>query len=881
MPDTAFHETLTVTSSPRLNTFIHDLSKNQPDALTRFWEQVEIEGTPLIEMADGDSNSCIVTFLWRATDDLQQVLMIIDTLTDQYRRVDLTPCMMQQIEGTDIWHISYHLRTDLRATYHFYPVRKQQPLLSTAAKTREEWIEIVTHSLPDPYNDAAFPGRLGDSRLSVLELPQAPPQPWWRMRPNVAQGTLTEHRLRSALLGNERRIWVYQPAAYAPDHEPYPLLLMLDGQVWVQSASIQTTLDNLMDAAAIPPLIAVAVDSLDSETRAAELTCNPLFTQFLTDELLPWMQQRWSITDDPARTIIAGQSFGGLASVFAAFHASQRFGNALSQSGSLWWKEDDPTHEASEWLVRQYAMTDKLPLRFYVAVGWQEWMMLTPNRHLRDVLTAKGYPLIYHEYNGGHDYICWRGDIAAGLIALVQSWHTDSEPCTVPAAMHDIHVTARSTIPPQKPKSPPPEVIESPRILALKAEIEQGNRAALSDFWATVATEGTPLVEPMAHDPEHSIVTFLWRGDADIHEVIILANKFTDATVFDASVMKQLLNSDVWHRSYRVRSDWRASYKLAPVRTSGQKHMLGAYASRLVERAIAVGSPVPRARLERWWSALEHAIPDPYNNKRFQGHSVVELPNAPVHHGRSPQHNLPAGSVTAHTIYSQHLGNERRVSVYTPTNYSSSKHPYGLLVMLDGQSWIKDHPLAPMLDALIAQGKLPPLVAILPEALDFETRVREMACHPPFVQFISGELLPWAAATWNITHAPECTIIAGQSLGGLTAAFAGLRAPQRFGNVLSQSGSFWWANGSEFDVDGEWLAQQYARMPKRALRFYIEVGLQEWVLLPPTRHLRNVLEAKGYDITYNEFNGGHDEVCFRGSIADGLLALTRDWPRDS
>ena len=65
-------------------------------------------------------------------------------------------------------------------------------------------------------------------------------------------------------------------------------------------------------------------------------------------------------------------------------------------------------------------------MRFYVDVGLLETRRayadgpshITANRHLRDVLRAKGYAVHYAEYNGGHDYLCWQGTLADGLLAL-------------------------------------------------------------------------------------------------------------------------------------------------------------------------------------------------------------------------------------------------------------------------------------------------------------------------------------------------------------------------------------------------------------------------------------------------------------------------------
>ena len=56
----------------------------------------------------------------------------------------------------------------------------------------------------------------------------------------------------------------------------------------------------------------------------------------------------------------------------------------------------------------------------------------------------------------------------------------------------------------------------------------------------------------------------------------------------------------------------------------------------------------------------------------------------------------------------------------------------------------------------------------------------------------------------------------------------------------------------------------------RPLYLEVEVGEQEWVLVPP--HQRLVQELKGVDmhLNYTVFNGGHDYACWRGAIVPAL-----------
>jgi enterochelin esterase family protein len=103
-------------------------------------------------------------------------------------------------------------------------------------------------------------------------------------------------------------------------------------------------------------------------------------------------------------------------------------------------------------------------------------------------------------------------------------------------------------------------------------------------------------------------------------------------------------------------------------------------------------------------------------------------------------------------------------------------------------------------------------------------------------------------------------VVAGQSLGALTALRAALEHPEVVGGAIAQSASLW-----QRDLGAGLAGRRLA-----GLRAYIEVGTQEWVLREPNRAFARQLAAAGATVEFREYNGGHDYACWRGGIADGL-----------
>ena len=130
-------------------------------------------------------------------------------------------------------------------------------------------------------------------------------------------------------------------------------------------------------------------------------------------------------------------------------------------------------------------------------------------------------------------------------------------------------------------------------------------------------------------------------------------------------------------------------------------------------------------------------------------------------------------------------------------------------------------PTPVILDNLIAASRIPATVAVLIANPSQESRNKELPPNPDFADFLGKELVPWIHGRYNVTSDPRLTVVGGSSYGGTAATFAGLRHPEVFGNVLCQSGSFWWAPdhtfGSGTSTETGWLAKEFVKSPKLAL----------------------------------------------------------------
>jgi predicted alpha/beta superfamily hydrolase len=199
-------------------------------------------------------------------------------------------------------------------------------------------------------------------------------------------GGLRLHEFRSRVFRNTRLLRVWLPPRYdAPDNatRQYPVLYMNDGQNLFEGATafggvewqVDETADRLIRQEVIPPLIIVGIDNAQSDRIREYLpyrSFNPpvmrprgkRYPDFVMNEVMPFVQDRYRVARGPENTGLGGSSLGALISLYTVIERPAVFGRLLLESPSLFISYRRILKYSR--LVRQW------PDKIFLAIGTRE-----------------------------------------------------------------------------------------------------------------------------------------------------------------------------------------------------------------------------------------------------------------------------------------------------------------------------------------------------------------------------------------------------------------------------------------------------------------------------------------------------------------------------
>ncbi len=220
---------------------------------------------------------------------------------------------------------------------------------------------------------------------------------------------------------------------------------------------------------------------------------------------------------------------------------------------------------------------------------------------------------------------------------------------------------------------------------------------------------------------------------------------------------------------------------------------------------------------------------------------------------------VPGGWIRDTTIHSRILGNDRAVTLYLPHGHDHAGSDFPLVLFHDGSEYLRLGRVKCILDNLIADGKIPPLVALFVPPVDRNSEYAGIKMED-YGRFVTEELLPWVDGAFRTSASPSSRAVMGASNGGNISLYLAFHYPDVFGNVAAQSSNV-----------VESVHNDFHRSETLDLKLYLDLGTYDIpLLIPLVRDFVSVLKQKNYDYLYREYHEGHSWGFWRAHVDDAL-----------
>jgi enterochelin esterase family protein len=232
---------------------------------------------------------------------------------------------------------------------------------------------------------------------------------------------ITEHSIASHWLSEPRKAWIHAGASGAAKD----CLLFLDGELYIERVKAPERFREAQADRTLPASNCVYLSSVSAANRQVEYICNERFASFLATDIPQWIEREVGRYE---RLFLCGLSLSALQAVFTAMRAPGPFAGVLSQSPSAWWHD--------EWLASSLKPAGAKVNRFWLSVGTHEVQenvshpptpliqttsQLASVRRLAKRMTEAGHEIHSHEYDGGHDPVCWSAELPQSLAWLLKA----------------------------------------------------------------------------------------------------------------------------------------------------------------------------------------------------------------------------------------------------------------------------------------------------------------------------------------------------------------------------------------------------------------------------------------------------------------------------
>jgi enterochelin esterase-like enzyme len=337
---------------------------------------------------------------------------------------------------------------------------------------------------------------------------------------------------------------------------------------------------------------------------------------------------------------------------------------------------------------------------------------------------------------------------------------------------------------------------------------------------------------------EDSVVTFVYVGPADQVEL-----RHWIYGLPSSIPLMRVGRTDVWFRAMEFPTRSRIEYKFGVTSGGHEKWIYDPLNSNIAHDPFGGNSVVHcRDYVEPEWS---HEIP-----------------------------GVAQGRFENIEIDSKAFGDQRTVRVYLPPHFRDYRR-HRLLVVHDGDDYVRYSRLHHVLDNLITRYEIPPLVVALSNPRD---RIREYANDRRHAEHIVEELIPALESRFSLISAASGRGIMGASFGGVASLSTAWHYPDVFDSMLVQSGSFAFTDIGDhlrspaFDPVVEFMNRFREEPGTIAEQIFVSCGVYE-SLIYENRSLVPFLRSHGINVKFVEAYDGHNWENWRNRLRTGLTWL--------
>ena len=230
--------------------------------------------------------------------------------------------------------------------------------------------------------------------------------------------------------------------------------------------------------------------------------------------------------------------------------------------------------------------------------------------------------------------------------------------------------------------------------------------------------------------------------------------------------------------------------------------------------------------------------------------------------------DVPHGAVAQRFYFSKPLGEMRRMHVWTPAGYEKSNAKLPVLYLIHGggdndASWPGVGAAGWILDNLLAEGKIVPMVVVMPNGT-INNVPNEV---PPFAEDMVTSIIPFIEANYNVKTDADNRAMAGLSMGGMETIETAFNHPELFRYVWVLSASF--APGQDPAAESARLKvkENVAKMNKQFKRMVFTQGGPTDIAYQNCKNTRAQLDKDGLRYEYMEnAQAGHSWATWRADL---------------